>query len=253
MSQYALPILFTLFVWWFSTGVILYLGRVPQTSFKWTMLGFTLLLGCALAGLSISASRTTVASAYCAFTCAVLVWSWQEVAFLLGYVTGARRSECPVDSHGWRRVRHATEAILHHELALLVLAALVLTASWGQPNQTGWWTYGVLWAMRLSAKLNLFLGVRNLSENFLPAHLRYMQTYFTRRACNWLMPLSVIAGTAVAVPLWLAVSTQGADSFTATSLCLIAGLLTLAVLEHLFMVLPLPTAWMWKWGMGAKA
>ena len=104
MSQYALPILFTLFVWWFSTGVILYLGRLPQTSFKWTMLGFTLLLGCALAGLSISASRTTVASAYCAFTCAVLVWSWQEVAFLLGYVTGARRSECPVDSHGWRRV-----------------------------------------------------------------------------------------------------------------------------------------------------
>lgn len=163
-------------------------------------------------------------------------------------MTGARRSECPVDSHCWRRVRHATEAILHHELALLVLAA-----SWEQPNQTGWWTYGVLWVMRLSAKLNLFSSVRNLSENFLPAHLRYMQTYSTRRACNWLMPLSVIAGAAVAVTLWHAASAQGADSFEATSMCLISGLLTLAVLENLFMVLPLPTAWMWKWGMGVKA
>ena len=67
---------------------------------------------------------------------------------------------------------------------------------WGGANQTGWWTYIVLWSMRLSAKLNLFLGVHNLSESFLPTHLRYLQTYFTRRACNWLMPFSVIAGTA---------------------------------------------------------
>ena len=74
MSQYVLPILFTLFIWWFSTGVILYLGRLPQKAFKWIMLAFTLLLAFALVGLSISASRTSVASAYCAFTCAVLVW-----------------------------------------------------------------------------------------------------------------------------------------------------------------------------------
>ena len=252
MSQYVFPVLFTLFIWWFSTGVILYLGRLPQKTFKWIMLAFTLLLAFALVGLSISASHTSVASAYCAFTCAVLVWSWQEVAFLLGFVTGARKSECPTDSRGWHRARLATEAILHHEFALLILAALVFAVSWDQPNQTGWWTYLVLWSMRLSAKLNLFLGVRNLSENFLPNHLRYLQSYFTRRACNWLMPVSVLAGSAVALPLWSAAFSQ-ADSYAATSLCLVAGLLTLAVLEHLFMVLPLPTAWLWKWGIGAKA
>ena len=252
MSQYVFPVLFTLFIWWFSTGVILYLGRLPQKTFKWIMLAFTLLLAFALLGLSISASHTSVASAYCAFTCAVLVWSWQEVAFLLGFVTGARKSECPTASRGWHRARLATEAILHHEFALLILAALVFAVSWDQPNQTGWWTYLVLWSMRLSAKLNLFLGVRNLSENFLPNHLRYLQSYFTRRACNWLMPVSDLAGSAVALPLWSAAFSQ-ADSYAATSLCLVAGLLTLAVLEHLFMVLPLPTAWLWKWGMGAKA
>ena len=187
MSQYLFPALFTLFVWWFSTGVIMYLGRLPRWTFKWTLLKFTLLLVFALVGLSISASRTTVASAYCAFTCAVLVWSWQEIAFLLGYVTGARRSECPPDSRGWQRVRHATEAILHHEMALILLALMV--------------------------------------------------------------PVSVTAATAVLVPLWMAVSVQPQDAFAATSLCLVAGLLTLAVVEHLFMIVPVPTTWMWKWGM----
>jgi putative photosynthetic complex assembly protein 2 len=253
MSQYLLPAIFTLLVWWFSTGAILWLGRLPRWTFAATMMGATLALSFALVGLHISASSTSVASAYCAFTCAVLVWGWQEIAFLLGYVTGARRSECPPESRGWKRAWHATEAILHHELALVVLALLVFAASWQQPNQTGWWTYLVLWSMRLSAKLNLFLGVRNLSENFLPAHLAYLQSYFTRRACNWLMPVSLMAATAVAVPLWTAVAVQPADGFAATSLCLVAGLLTLAVIEHLFMVAPIPTTWLWKWGMRAKA
>lgn len=253
MSQYLLPVLFTIFIWWFSTGAILWLGRLPRASFRWTMLGATLVLGFALVGMAISAAQTTVASAYCAFTCAVLVWGWQEIAFLLGYVTGVRRSACPPDSRGWRRAWHATETILHHELALVVLALLVLATSWEQPNQTGWWTYLVLWSMRLSAKLNLFLGVRNFSESFLPPHLAYLQTYFTRRAWNWLMPVSLAAATAVALPLWMAAAVQPADGFATASLSLVAGLLTLAVIEHLFMIVPLPTGWLWKWGMRAKA
>ena len=32
--------------------------------------------------------------------------------------------------------------------------------------------------MRQSAKLNLFLGVRNLGVEFLPQHLRYLQSFF---------------------------------------------------------------------------
>lgn len=253
MTPYLLPTLFTILIWWFSTGAILWLGRLPQRSFRWIMLGSTVMLALAVTGLAISASRTSAASAYCAFTCAVLIWGWQEIAFLLGYVTGARRSPCPPDSHGWRRALHATQAIFHHELALIFLALLVFLASVNQPNQTGWWTYLVLWTMRLSAKLNLFLGVRNLSETFLPAHLAYLQTYFTRRSWNWLMPVSLVAASAVALSLWSTVALQPADGFAATSLCLVAVLLTLAVIEHLFMIVPLPTAWLWKWGMRAKA
>jgi putative photosynthetic complex assembly protein 2 len=48
------------------------------------------------------------------------------------------------------------------------------------------------------------------------------------------------------------VAVQPTDGFAATSLCLVAVLLSLAVLEHLFMVMPIPTGWLWKWGMRAQ-
>ena len=74
MTPYVLPVLFTLFVWWFSTGAILYLDGLPQRTFKWTMLGTTVLLLLALVALAGSGNDTTPAGAYCAFTCAILVW-----------------------------------------------------------------------------------------------------------------------------------------------------------------------------------
>ncbi|MBC8058613.1 MAG: DUF3623 domain-containing protein, partial [Rhizobiales bacterium] len=171
MSLYLLPIAYTVFVWWFATGVILYLNGLPRWTHPWTMLAATVLLGLALVGLAATRDDTRVSGAYLAFTCAVGVWAWQEVAFLLGYVTGPRRIPCDPEASGWRRAALAFQTIAHHEIALLVLAASVLALTWGEPNQTGWWTFAVLWAMRQSAKLNVFLGVRNVGENFLPPHI----------------------------------------------------------------------------------
>ena len=85
--------------------------------------GATVLLGLALVGLAATRDDTRVTGAYLAFTCALLVWAWQEVAFLLGYVTGPRRSACPAGCTGWRRAGFALQTLLHHELALLVLGA----------------------------------------------------------------------------------------------------------------------------------
>lgn len=250
--QFALPVLFTLFIWWFSTGVILYLDGLPRRTFKWTMLAFSLVLGLALVGLSASSDVATESGAYCAFTCGVLVWAWQEVAFLLGYVTGPRKSACPPGATGWRRARYAFQAVLHHEVALLVLGAAVLGVTWGGVNQTGWWTFAILWAMRQSAKLNVFLGVRNLNEGFLPDHLKYLQSYFARRPFNALFPLSVTASTLLAVVVWKAALGADADRFESTSLSLCAGLLSLAVLEHWFLVLPLPFEALWNWGLRSR-
>ena len=40
----------------------------------------------------------------------------------------------------------------------------MVALTWGGANQVGTWTFLVLWVMRLSAKLNVFLGVPNLTE-----------------------------------------------------------------------------------------
>ncbi len=249
LASVVLPLAFTLFAWWASTALILYLDGLPRRTFKWTFAGASVLGLAGLVGIAASSVHTDVGSAYCAFACALLVWAWVEVAFLLGYVTGPRRTACDETARGWRRTRLALGTVLHHEVALLVLAAIVLALTWDAPNATGWWTFAVLWAMRQSAKLNVFLGVRNLGEDFLPAHLQYLHTYFRRRAMNPLLPVTVIVATAVVVPVWQGALASGAGVFTATSSALVASLLSLAILEHLLLVLPLPTEILWRWGL----
>jgi putative photosynthetic complex assembly protein 2 len=253
MSTYLLPIAYTLFAWWFSTGVILYLNGLPRATHPWTMLGATLLLGIALVGLAATRDDTRVSGAYLAFTCTLFVWAWQEVAFLLGYVTGPRRTACPEGSAGWRRAGLALQTLLHHELALIVLGFAVVAITWGGSNPTGLATFMIFWVMRQSAKLNVFLGVRNCSEAFLPAHLKYLQSYFRRAPMNALFPVSVVASSWLAVLLWQAAAAHGIGAFEATALTFSGTLLSLAILEHWFMVLPLPSQTLWNWGLRSRA
>ena len=213
----------------------------------------TAVLVLALLGLYVTSRDTRITGAYLAFTCALLVWAWQEVAFLLGYVTGSRRQPCPTGATGWQRAAYAFQAVLHHELALVVLGVLVAAATWSGPNQTGFWVFMVLWVMRQSAKLNIFLGVRNLYESFLPAHLKYMHTYFRRKDMNLLFPLSVLAGSVVAWWLWQKALAEDISPFEATSLTFTGILLSLAVLEHWFLVLPLPSEALWSWGLRSRS
>jgi putative photosynthetic complex assembly protein 2 len=243
---------FTVFVWWFSTGVILYLNGMPRATHKWTMLGATVVLIAALVALRSTANVTEVWAAYCAFTSAVLVWAWQEIGFLLGYVTGSRKTECPQGARGWKRFGFAAEAVLYHELALIVLAALIWVVTLDGANQIGLWTYLVLWAMRQSAKLNVYLGVRNLNEEFLPQHLKYMQSYFVRKPMNAFLPVSVLVSLVLVIPLWQSVHAAGAGSFEAIGLALVATLFSLAILEHLFLVIPLPFEALWRWGLRSR-
>ncbi len=247
-----LAALFTVFVWWFSTGVILYLNGMPRATHKWTMLGATVVLVAALVALRSTANVTQVWAAYCAFTSAVLVWAWQEIGFLLGYVTGSRKTECPQGARGWKRFGFAAEAVLYHELALIVLAAMIWAVTLDGANQIGLWTYLVLWAMRQSAKLNVYLGVRNLNEEFLPQHLKYMQSYFVRKPMNAFLPVSVLVSLLFVIPLWQAVHAAGQGSFDAVGLTLVATLFSLAILEHLFLVIPLPFEALWKWGLRSR-
>ena len=174
MTEYALPIVCTLFVWWFSTGVILLLDGLPRPTHRWSLFASTSIALVALFVLARGKNDATVTGVYVAFTCAILIWGWLEMSFLAGFVTGPRRHACVPGCSGWPHFRHAIEAILYHELSIIGCACAVFAATWDGANQVGTWTFVVLWSMRVSAKLNLFLGVRNLSEEFLPPHLAYL-------------------------------------------------------------------------------
>jgi putative photosynthetic complex assembly protein 2 len=240
---------FAVFIWWFSTGLVLLLDNLPRTTFRWSRILSTALALSALWALLSTAGDQSLAGVYCAFTCALLVWGWHELSFLTGWVTGPRREGIPASVQGWPRWRAAVQAILWHELAILATGVVIIAGTWGQPNQVGAWTYTVLWVMRISAKLNLFLGVRNLSEEFLPPHLAYMASFFRRRRMNLLFPFAVTAATAVCVLVVQAALAPGIGQAAAVGLTLVAVLLGLAIVEHWLLVLPLPATALWRWAM----
>ena len=252
MTQFLLPVLYTLFVWWFSTGAILYLDGLPRWTYKWSMLWATVLAAIAFVGIAVTASDTRTTGAYLAFTCAIVIWGWKEMAFLMGFVTGPRRTPLPAGTRGWRRAGLALQAILWHELVLIGLGVAVVALTWGAPNAVAACTFTTLWVMRLSAKLNVFLGVRNLNEEFLPEHLRYIGSYFRRRTMNMLFPLSLIVSGALAFAVWQHALADTTLPFGVTSSTFLATLLSLALLEHVFMMLPLPTERLWRWGMRSR-
>ena len=119
MHLYVLPALFALFVWWFSTGAIMYLDGLPRRTFRYSMIGATVLLFASFWGLQASAHDTTLKAAYCAFSCGLLAWGWQEISFYMGYVTGPRRAPCPEGCSGWKHFGHAIQTSLWHELAII--------------------------------------------------------------------------------------------------------------------------------------
>ncbi len=252
MADYWLPALFTLLVWWASTGLIIYLDGLRRDTFRWTMLGATSLLLVALAGLHSVAWDASAMGAWLGFACGLVAWAWIEIAFLTGLGTGPRREAIPPTLRGWPRFRAAVAAILWHELAIVAMAGAIVALSWNAPNQIGTWTFVAFWLMRQSAKLNVFLGVRNLSESFLPAHLRYLESFFTRRPMNLLFPVSIVAGLVGVVLLALAAMDPAASRHETIGFTLLATLVALGLLEHAFMVLPVSADGLWKWSLSGR-
>ncbi|MEN9317092.1 MAG: hypothetical protein RIS35_3485 [Pseudomonadota bacterium] len=246
--DYAWPPVIALLVWWLGTGIVMLLDGLPRGTFRLSLPLSTLLALGALVCIRHSAEDTTATGAYAGFICAVLVWGWHELAFLTGWITGPRRQACSVPGHGPTRFREAVQAILWHELAIIAMTLLIVALTWSSANQVAAWTFTLLWVMRLSAKLNLFLGVRNHGEEFLPPRLAYLGSYFRHRRMNALLPLSLLAGIAVTA-LLIDAALQTGSAGLRTGWLLLASLLSLALLEHLMMVLPLSPALLWRWAL----
>jgi putative photosynthetic complex assembly protein 2 len=248
---YTLPIAFALFLWWVSTGLIFFLDSLPVKTFKWSMLGATAVFAVSVYGLWDTADNPTVASAYCAFACGLLAWGWHEMSLYMGFVTGPRKHRCKAGCAGWAHFGHAIAANLWHELAIIATAILFVVLSWGGANQIGSWTFLLLWWMHLSARLNVFLGVRNVSEEFVPAHMEVLKGFLTRKPMNLLFPVSVTVSTVAAAVLFLEAA-DASSGFEITGLTLLGTLMVLALIEHWFLMLPLPMDRLWRWSLASR-
>jgi putative photosynthetic complex assembly protein 2 len=252
MLSYAAPIGYALFLWWFSTGIILYLDGLPKRTFRWSMLGATVLLGISLFYLAHGNRDLSVGGAYAAFTFGLLAWGWQEISFYMGVVTGVRTQPCAEGCSGWRHFGHAIRVSLFHELAIIATGIAIFALVWPGSNHIGLWTYVVLWWMHQSAKLNVFLGVRNLNEEFLPDHMAFLKSFLTKKPMNLLFPVSVTVSTVVAFQLFQKALSPSSSPFELAGYLFLGALMTLAILEHWFLVLPLPSAVLWNWSLKSR-
>jgi putative photosynthetic complex assembly protein 2 len=244
--NYAFQAAYVVLLWWSITGLILYLNGRSADTFHHSLALATGLLLLALIGLVWSGSQQTVFGAYVSFTCGLLVYAWQELSYFMGFVTGPRKIACEPGCRGWGHFVHALQANIYHEIAILAGALVIALLCRGAPNQAGLWAYLILWGMQLSAKLNVFLGVRNLSEEFLPVHMQHLKSFLRQRSMNLLFPFSVTVSTILTI--WMTRLMLAADpgSFAATSCTLLVSLMVLAVMEHWFLVLPFSVTKLWQ-------
>ena len=249
MLEYGLPVLYALLFWWLTTGVLLYLHRLPASTYRWSLLGMTVVAAAALYGHFVTSAATDVLSAYLAFLCGVVLWGWLEIGYFTGLIAGPHSERCPEACSAWRRFGLAVRTSLFHELGILVTAAVLLAIAWDQPNQVGVWSFVVLWLMRWSAKLNLFLGVPNLNEHWLPEHMQFLSSYMVKRPMNLLFPVSVSAATVVLGLLVQVASEDATSDFDRAGFMLVSSLLALGILEHWFLVLPPSEEVLWRWAL----
>ena len=242
--------LVALFIWWFSTGVILMVVKhADRRGLRFgqglTWLALPIFF---LGGYGIWSSMDTAGSgaAYHAFLSALALWAWIEMAFLTGTITGPNTRICRDDIPEWERFIRAWGTIAYHEMLLAATLIALWLMTHGAENTFGFWTFAVLFFARVSAKLNLFLGVPKINTEFLPEPLAHLPSHFRYARMNWLFPISVSALT-FAVFCWLERIYSSTGSGDVVGFSLLAAMTALALLEHWFMVLPLPDEKLWRW------
>jgi putative photosynthetic complex assembly protein 2 len=236
-----LAIAYVVVLWGLSTALIFYLDSLPTRTFRWSMSAATLVLLACLAAIWQFRNDTGPSAVLISFAAGLLAWGWTEMSLYMGYITGPRKQRCAKDCSGLKHFGHAVGANLWHELVVIGLAALI----WLIGNETALWCFVMLWLMHLSARLNVFLGVRNVSEEFVPAHMDILKGFLRRRNMNALYPFSCAILLGLVVYLILL-----PQSLTIT---MAATLATIGLLEHILLMLPFSIERMWHWSLTEKA
>lgn len=247
-----------LFAWWFATGAILWRVRVADNLARdgdrdahrmSVILGFPLFAaGVVMTHLSLT--DASVSGTYLGFLATLALWGWIELAFLSGVITGPNRAPCPPFARPADRFWRAVGTIAWHEMLLISVLATLAHVSRDALNPFAFYTFALLFFARISAKFNLFLGVPRINTQFLPIPLRHLPSHFRFARMNPLFPVSVTAlsvATALLLERTLTATALGETIGFALLTCLCA----LALLEHWFMVLPLPDEKLWRWMLPA--
>lgn len=253
ISGLAWPMLFVGLLWFVSTGAIIWLDNRPRSTFRASMAGATLMALVGLAAVVQSAADTSAAGAYIAFAASTAIWGWHEMSFLMGFVAGPNRAPEAPELAGWARFRSASATLIHHEVALVLTGALLYLLVWGEPNRLAADSFALLYLMRLSTKLNIFLGVANLSTDIMPPHLAYLKSYFRTARMNALFPVSAIGSAWACWLLWAQATGAAPGSGAAVSAAMLFTLAAVALLEHLFIMLPLADSALWRWAQTKEA
>ena len=251
MIDYLLALATVTLAWWLSTGIVLYLNRQSIRLRRLSLLALSALAFLSLLYLPVRAEDRSPIGALLGFAQGLTLWAWLEMTYLMGVVTGPRKAPCPENASDRERFRLGLQTSLYHEVSVVALVLGAAALSYGGDNQVAVATCTALWLMRWSAKLNLFLGVRNYNSEWFPPELAYLDSYTRRAPMNLLFPLSVTAGTVVATSL-LVGATLSSDPFIRASDLLISALLSLAVLEHWFLVFPFGESALWNWALTGK-
>ncbi|MBL8789557.1 MAG: DUF3623 domain-containing protein [Rhizobiales bacterium] len=233
----AAAIAFVVLLWGISTAVIFYLDSLPARTFPYSMAAATIIVVLCLVTIWWWRDDPSTPAVALSFAAALLVWGWTEMALYMGYVTGPRKTRCPAGCSGVAHFGHAVSANLWHELLVVALAGLI----WVTDNHTALWCFVMLWLMHLSARLNVFLGVRNVSEEFVPDSMDVLKGFLRRRNMNWLFPFSLTA--LVGLVYALATRPSGFETTMAATLAAIG------LLEHVLLMLPLPIEKMFRWSL----
>jgi len=243
------PFIVTVVIWFIATGLVAWADNRESATFSKSLafgaaggiLGLVLIVAA-----SVSAEIWAV---YVAFVGALLVWGWHELSFLTGVATGPRRGPADPNLTGLARFRQASATVMHHEVALALTALLLISLSWNAPNQIGASVFALMFGLRLTSKINLFVGVPNSTAEMLPDQLAYLKTYFGPNRMTVLLAVSIAAIIAVAVSFAQMALAAPVGSAAMAGASLLCTLCLLGVLEHLFLALPFRDGMLWGWAL----
>ena len=251
MENPLVAVSFVCFLWWFLTGIILVIvnwaDNRGEKYHKYVTIALLPFLGAGFYGFVHSVTDTSISGAYFSFLSSLCIWGWLELAFLAGIITGPNRAVKPSGLNGFKRFWLAWTSIAYAEVMLILVLLVLFLFSAGYPNWIGLLTFVVLYVARLSAKLNLFFGVPKINIEFLPASVNHLASHFKISRTSWFFPVSILFLIGLLIYWFNNLRLSSESSSEIIGFCFLFTLTTLALLEHLFMVVSFPDAALWRW------